>query len=231
MKDTRFIELVNLYIDRQLSPAEATELETEIRDNPRRRQVYQQYCRMHRATTLVYESFHAHAGQQGAQTARRPATIARLENRQRRRARWSYAAAGLAAACFAFVVARNDGFSPSAPAGRPVAIAEARAPVAAEPAVAESRATAVAAQPVVLTGSDLVNLREEFLASSDYAALLAAARLQEQRLLNPGQVSPRRASLFDDGVFEQRSALQPLNTTPVRRPRANTEFTAFQFQR
>ena len=42
MKDTRFIELVNLYVDRQISAEETAELETEIQANPRRRQVYQE---------------------------------------------------------------------------------------------------------------------------------------------------------------------------------------------
>ncbi len=61
MNDNRFIELVNLYIDRQISAAETAELEAEIQGNPRRRAIYKQYCQMHRATTLVYESFRAQA--------------------------------------------------------------------------------------------------------------------------------------------------------------------------
>ena len=36
MKDTRFIELVNLYVDRQISSAETAELEAEIQASPRR---------------------------------------------------------------------------------------------------------------------------------------------------------------------------------------------------
>lgn len=236
MKDSRFIELVNLYIDRQLSPDEAAEFEHEIRHNPRRRQLYLQYCRMHRATTLVYDSFRAHAGQQGGETARRPATIARLENRQRRRARWSYAAAGLAAAaCFAFVVVRNDVFSPADPAGSATTLAQAAtaAPASTEaPAAAPAPVFVAANQAVTLETPDLVGLRNEFLAEGEYAALLAAARLQEQRLLNPGQAAPLRASLFDDGVFESRPMLRTLNPNqPSRRARTASEFTAFQFQR
>lgn len=239
MKDTRFIELVNLYIDRQLSPAEAAEFEQEIRSNPRRRQVYQQYCRMHRATRLVYESFRAHAEQQGeaAGAATRPATIARLENRQRQRARWAYATAGLAAAaCLTFVVVRNDFFR--APAADLPAQAVAQALPAAAPApgfapvaTAASPAT-FAAGPAPVTTDEFVTLRGMLLTQDDYAALAAAVRLQEQRLLQLGQTQDARLSLFDDGVFEPRPTLRAVNNpAPVRRTRAATEFTAFQFQR
>ena len=55
MKDSKFIELLNLYLDQQIEPAEAALLEEEIARNPARRQTYQQYCRMHRACTLMFE--------------------------------------------------------------------------------------------------------------------------------------------------------------------------------
>ena len=55
MKDSKFIELLNLYLDQQIEPAEAALLEEEIARHPARRQTYQQYCRMHRACTLMFE--------------------------------------------------------------------------------------------------------------------------------------------------------------------------------
>ncbi|HWA10494.1 MAG TPA: hypothetical protein VG838_13695 [Opitutaceae bacterium] len=55
MKDTKFIELLNLYIDQQIDPADAARLEEEIARNPARRVTYQQYCRMHRACTMMFE--------------------------------------------------------------------------------------------------------------------------------------------------------------------------------
>lgn len=231
MKDTRFIELVNLYIDRQLSPGEAAEFELEIRTNPRRRQVYQQYCRMHRATTLVYESFRAHAGQQDGTPARQPATIARLENRRQRRALWSYTAAALtAAACLTFVVVRNDFFDrPAVDSSAPV-MAQAAAP--ALRAVASPLPAAEAASlPLERVSAGFAGSPNAFLSESDYSALLAAARLQEQRFLSSGQEQRVRVSLFDDGVFEERPTLRAINQGAPRRTRATTEFTAFQFQR
>lgn len=55
MKETRFIELLNLYVDQQLTAAEATELETEIQRAPARRRTYEQYCRMQKACTQLFE--------------------------------------------------------------------------------------------------------------------------------------------------------------------------------
>lgn len=231
MKDTRFIELVNLYIDRQLSPEEAAEFELEIRTNPHRRQVYRQYCRMHRATTLVYESFSAHAGQRDGTPDGQPATIARLENHRHRRALWSYAAAALtAAACLTFVVVGND-FSvrpTTGPQDQVLAQAEASAPRAvANPLPAAEPA----ARPQERASARFAGSTSDFLSESDYSALLAAARLQEQRFLSSGQEQRVRVSLFDDGVFDERPTLRATGQGAPRRTRATSEFTAFQFQR
>ncbi|GAB1487601.1 hypothetical protein MASR2M8_00400 [Opitutaceae bacterium] len=61
MKDARFIELLNLYIDQELSAEEARELEQEIALNPARRRTYEQYCRMHRGCALLFESARSQA--------------------------------------------------------------------------------------------------------------------------------------------------------------------------
>lgn len=229
MKDTRFVELVNLYIDRQISPAETAELELEIQSNPRHREIYLQYCRMHRATKLVYESFRAEGAGEPAAPARPIASLARLEThrRQRRRALWAYAASGLAAAaCFTLVISRiNTRTTAEFASATPPAV-ETAAP-APQPLVAmhvESGATAasVQAQPVAATGID-------------YRAMVAALREEEERLMALPRAGsqPMTASLFDDGVFADRSGSidrAPQQTRP-RHPRAQLEFTAFQFQR
>ena len=61
MNDARFIELLNLYIDQELSSEEVGELEQEIAQNPARRRTYEQYCRMHRGCALLFESSRAQA--------------------------------------------------------------------------------------------------------------------------------------------------------------------------
>ena len=55
MRNSRFIELLNLYVDRQLSKEDAVELEREIARNPARSKMYQQYCRMQKACTLLFD--------------------------------------------------------------------------------------------------------------------------------------------------------------------------------
>ncbi len=65
MNASRFTELLNLYIDQELSAAEASELEVEIARDPDRRRTYEQYCRMQRACTMLFESSRAQAPASG----------------------------------------------------------------------------------------------------------------------------------------------------------------------
>ena len=57
MNDTEFIELLNLYLDHEISAADAARLEAEVQTNPARRRVYQQYCRMQKACKMVAGDF------------------------------------------------------------------------------------------------------------------------------------------------------------------------------
>ena len=231
MKDSRFIELINLYVDRQITAAEATELEAEMQSNPRRRGVYRQYCQMQRATTLVYESFRTNtpAGQSDVVPAR--ATVARFEPHRELRSpgRWTYCAAGLAAACLAVAVVRlnfhraPDGtLAVVAPQASPPASA-APVPAAGPRAIAEPRA-------------GLVSLRNNPAGEQDYAAMVASLRQQEQRTFAATQarVGPL-PSLFEDGVFDQQQQVFPAGNQRTFRskqaPAPQAEFTAFQFQR
>ena len=229
MKDHRFIELVNFYIDRQITAAETAELEAEIQGNPRRRAVYRQYCQMHRATTLVYDSFRgaAEAGQPAADSAPRT-TIELFENRRRdRRYRWAYYASGLAAAaCLALVFARLN----SKPATDALTVA---AVTATRPAVAVAATTPIV-QPDSATAQEMVPLTVgpvslRNVTESDYTALLTAMRQEEQR-----NQSGRMPSLFEDGVFESQQVLPAAYQRTFRSrqtPAQQAEFTAFQFQR
>ena len=231
MKDNRFIELLNLYVDRQISPAETAELEAEIQSSPRRQKVYREYCQMHRATKLVYESFRHHAGEnESAQLAKGGAAITRIEHGQRhRQSRWAYYAGGLAAAaCLTFVVARVN-FSPNAE----IAAATETVPamqVTSAPVAPQSAAVATE------TRGGLVSLRNALADETDYPALLAALRQQERALAASQFSTGRLQPLFDDGVFDNRQVL-PQGSQRVFRGRGATnqqpaaEFTAFQFQR
>jgi hypothetical protein len=55
MNDKEFIELLNLYVDREISAEDAHRLEKVVATNPRRREVYDQYCRIQKACSMLSE--------------------------------------------------------------------------------------------------------------------------------------------------------------------------------
>jgi len=231
MKDQRFIELVNLYVDRQITADETAELEAEIQASPRRRAVYQQYCKMHRATTLVYESFRAEApGQQTAPVGVK-GSIAQFESKRRNRSfRWAYYAGGLAAACLGLVFLRLNS---QPPVGIQQLANNSTAPVVPQVIAAQPAIQAPAARVESKTG--LVSLRNVSAAETDYAALVAALHQEEQRAFANGPLQTGRpASLFEDGVFDSPQVAPTANQRTFRSkqtPAQAAEFTAFQFQR
>lgn len=58
MKDAEFIELLNLYLDHEISGPDAARLEAEVQRDPARRRIYQDYCRMQKACRMLAEDFH-----------------------------------------------------------------------------------------------------------------------------------------------------------------------------
>ena len=57
MKEKEFIELLNLYLDHEISPADAARLESEVQNNTARRQIYRQYCRIQKACRMAAADF------------------------------------------------------------------------------------------------------------------------------------------------------------------------------
>jgi hypothetical protein len=57
MKDSEFIELLNLYLDHEISPDKAALLEGEVARDPARRELYRQYCRMQKACVVLGQQF------------------------------------------------------------------------------------------------------------------------------------------------------------------------------
>lgn len=221
MRDSRFIELVNLYIDRQITAAETAELEAEMQGNPRRRAVYRQYCHLHRATKQVYDRFRANAADPQATAPAGRAGIAAFENRPR--SNWIHYVGGLAAAaCLAMVFIRYNSISPPP--------ADMQAGVEPKPAAQVATVPAVTAPTPSLS-----SLRSQNAAESDFPALLATLHPDEPRSFSSTESqSYRLPSLFDDGVFEVRPVL-PASGQRIFRgkqtPAPQAEFTAFQFQR
>jgi len=95
MKESKFIELLNLYVDHQISPSDAALLEAEIQRSPERRKVYRQYCQMQKACSTLAETFLADAPAPAVESASEP----------RRFALVTYAMGfAAAAACVALVI-------------------------------------------------------------------------------------------------------------------------------
>lgn len=101
MKDTKFIELLNLYLDHEITADETAQLEAEISGNPQRYRAYQDYCRMQKACTVLAEQTGAMAPKQS-----RIVPITR-----RRRLVNVYFGAGLAAAACVAVLVLNRPFA------------------------------------------------------------------------------------------------------------------------
>ncbi|MCF7686778.1 MAG: hypothetical protein K9M98_09780 [Cephaloticoccus sp.] len=57
MTTTKFTELLNLYLDHEINLEDAAKLEAEIQHNPVHREIYRQYCRMHKGCTLLARDF------------------------------------------------------------------------------------------------------------------------------------------------------------------------------
>lgn len=233
MKEPTFIELLNLYIDQQITPDDAARLEEEIQTNPRRRRVYQQYCRMHRACTIVMENYGAAAETGDEVEFQTPA----------RRAVWGYYVAGLAAACVAMVTAQLY-WRPAANAGagQPAAV-----PLAAAPANSQS----VVAVPVRMNLAATEIGRARMGSGLDQRLLLqlpaygqnASARVMVDspsarvplRPLSVVETTPAVSrSTIEQFVFQTDAT--SLDSGPVFRVRRSTnnsqeEMTAYQFQR
>jgi hypothetical protein len=232
MKDHRFIELLNLYIDRQITADETAELEAEIQSSPKRQAVYRQYCQIHAATKVVYESFRAGAAEPAANPSGRPATVELFENR--RRTNWVHYVGGFAAAAAVaglFFVRYSASPGIEAPLVSVPVQTVAVAPVQAAPAKAVE---APAAAPTVPAKTNLISLRNTSTAP-DYSAMLVALREQdEERALAERWQTSRTQSLFDDNLFDAKHALpvtQPDQRLLRRQTGQQVEMTIFQFQR
>ncbi len=231
MKDNRFIELVNLYIDRQITGEEMEMLEAEMQSNLRRRAIYRQYCQMHRATTLVYESFRTEGAEQPADMLRTDAKIARFESTsQRRRKHWTYYATGLAAACVAIAFARVT-FVRNSTAASHETVAAAQPVKSSVAVVAQATAPVAVVEPAKVVPA--VMRASTAVAEQDYTAMLAAMRKEDQRAFASGQIQPSRTnSLFEDGVFDsQNTESARIFRTKQTKSSQQAEFAAFQFQR
>src|SRR4051812_18353144 len=98
MKDSEFIALLNLYVDHEISAADAARLEAEVQRNPARRETYQQYCRMQKACKMMATDFETMP-----QANRKVVAFDAPLHRDLRMGAWTAFGGLAAAACLAFV--------------------------------------------------------------------------------------------------------------------------------
>jgi hypothetical protein len=73
MNDKKFMELLNLYLDREIDADDALRLEAEVAANRKRRKVYDQYCRMQKACSMLTSEPAAGAADHGGAVVTFPA--------------------------------------------------------------------------------------------------------------------------------------------------------------
>lgn len=142
MKESKFIELLNLYVDHQINASDAALLEAEIQKNPERRKIYREYCQMQKACAILAESFRPQTQPSGGEVVEFP----------RRRAAWNAATyimgAMAAAACVALVVVNRNRIADTAisPQSAPV-VAAVNGVEAADETVAQDAPSAAVPAP------------------------------------------------------------------------------------
>ena len=227
MNESRFIELLNLYVDHEITQEQAAELEAAIAGNPERRRIYQDYCRMQRACGVLVDrectqapaSF---AFQKALQEAENKIIAFPRRQKTGRRA-YLVAFAGMAsmAACVAFVVL-HGGFQAGERDG------QVTAPVA---------MIASVERPMVGDKVETLVDQQSFVAQNVAVSRQPETLPAEQRMplewMQRVELPPVQRVLVDDNTFEARPTLQQDNRVFRGRHavQGNAEFAAFQFQR
>lgn len=228
MKDSKFIELLNLYLDQQIEPGDAARLEEEIARNPARRATYQQYCRMHRACTMLFEQSHPTA-EVGVKLATAAVTadekIEAFPSSQPGFSWLGYGSALAAAACVAFVFIHRPANVESSHV--PFTVAQVAPVVAAPPAAALSTPSVVPGRLIAHSDVHLAPNGSKVEAVVDEAPSLDWVRqvkfvpvshLSASELVFEPHPNIRKDN--DQKVFESPLPLQ-----------GNVEQASFQFQR
>ena len=221
MKDTKFTELLNLYLDHQITPEDSALLEAEIQRDAKRMQLYRQYCRMHKACSQLADGYLENT------PARRPLV---LERRQRRGVALYATGLMAAAACIAIVLVSmptTDSVSPELtvqPESSMPAVASSDIPLAPAPVLPVLAPRNQALQTVFSTRA-LAQLGE----NSAHEAILMVGQGRLDWLADV-QTTPLQ---FELGVLEPLNTdSQETRTFRSHRPfHGNVELTAFQFQR
>ena len=244
MKDSEFIELLNLYLDHEISADDSARLEAEIRGNLERRRVYHQYCKMQQACRVIATDFATAETERVPSTEKKvvPFDIATVAPGRHRRLQISYAVGAFAAAaCVAVVFVSNRGPNENpvaeqsaatvavsesvAPAGVPVST-HAPGPRGLVSVARPSQSQTLVANPLLLTGSTQAE-----------ALRAAAVRQADNQLawIEALQLAPlpERTTLSQDLHFGARlitegRALGNRASSQAKQPEPGEEMVTFQ---
>lgn len=238
MKDARFNELLNLYLDHRLSAADAAELEAEVMRNPDRRRIYNGYCRMQRACHVLFESERENAPQSCA-LSRALAEVNRKlagEVVETRSFAWLGWSGAVAAACV--VVVSIGVATRETPGVEPAAVAA----VTNSPGVASEPPAAVPTRPVATLAS--VQTVTPVVSPAPVMALAPQptveqqqwSRIAAQRWIDAEAASLMASRLVEDDRFVIHHAADSgeVPSFQLRQAQAGLargELTSYQFQR
>jgi len=226
MKESRFLELLNLYVDQQIDPKGAALLEEEILRNPARRRTYVQYCRMHKACALLFEQSVAGEG-----ADRLSALEEKIEVNLARERSWSpfaIASGFVAIAAAIAVVAYVRSSSPEDPSAN---FASNMAQSIREEAV--DIPVMPAPERVTLPAPEMGDLRVFFVRGGSESASPGAPLAPDLAWMN-FRLSPLVANTSQPLLFEPDSSAGRANSRVLSSPNppeAATETVGFQFQK
>jgi hypothetical protein len=214
MKDSKFIELLNLYVDHQISAADAALLETEIQRSPGRRRVYRQYCQMQKACVSLAENFLPQTSAGGK--------VVEFPTQHRRFAAVTYImGVAAAAACIALVVVNRQSFDRTTTPATPAVARVASAPVPAVSAPTLPSVARVELQPAFALSTRDGSVVSTSLVSNDRVPLDWMNRVQLSRLSKEEMWLEARPTFRpEDLTFRSRRAFE-----------GQAEMMSFRFQK
>jgi hypothetical protein len=231
MKDSEFTELLNLYLDHEITAADAARLEAEVQSNPARRRVYQDYCRMQKACKMLAQDF----ASDSATADRKIVAFEQTQETGHRRSVGLYVAGGFAAAaaCVAIVFVGHHRLSESTPndASQTAMVAT----TSAAPTTSTVAATPVSAP--AHRGIERQTLNSLSLRNTNSDALVLASTAQNDphfAWLQDVRLSPVQAPVPADQLrFNTQPEIQIENRTfsGDNKSQSDLEHIAVRFQR
>ena len=220
MTHTKFIELLNLYLDHEITMEDAATLEAEIQRDPKRRAIYRQYCAMHKGCEQLAGAF---ANDRRGESRQVPAAAAPRRTLPGWVTGLGMAAAACAAFAFVFVSRQGDVPAPTVAAVEPTATTT--------PATSVYSLAELNARPALhaVYTPTLVNLSRP-TANASQSEFYAATTGEAFDWMDQVKLAPVENDEFSFRV--RPVVVEGSRTYRSHRPyEGNAEMTAFQFQR